>query len=897
MPNAQISPISQLLHTLGITKEDLEKRSNQMRQFLTAEDANSLRVADRDCLSSASDLRSMSQSTSSASSITHSRSRTNSYSCRDSTPPTTPIKSESVEGSLSLRHFDSMEMVIERQRRQNRKEKKERRERERESMARMAVPHPPSPSPSNTSPSSFNLDMFMHSRDGQRVVLADAPETALSASAKLNAQVIPPVTPQRSKYYRDHTALSGNLSQSRQNEPFTLKAESPTPTQTRPPSFSELQSRNYAYPQYLAQAGYLPSPFGIGQVGALTDPVTPQHRRTYAPQRRLAHSPLPPSSPPPVSSPVVTPNRRVVNLVSSPGPMGPLPDEEEYDTLPYTLPPGPYSPNKPDLSYAALVGRAILSSPDHRLTLQEIYDWITIVFPHFKRGEQTWMNSIRHVLSTTVCFRKVPRERSIGRTQWAIFDEDLECFKGGGFRKQLCKDIMNGNLTKDKQAAPKAKKGKKRTFGEDDNASETRGRVKRSKKDNTTPLPITSLTSTFVPTTMASHPLFPPTRPTPHHQPYYQSCLPQQPQHRPGDIIFPPLPPGVGYSRYIGNVSTSSLPPSSVEPRVGDGDVPSPISIEQEVTSAPPSTVSSIPELIPNCSSSSPLPASGEMGEDTSSVLGADKSLCNTTLLDKQVELPIDQEDEHNNPLLGAESLEQMGNSLQPGIKLSFSGHLSEDDDVLPLKRSKSSKRHDTRKLKKRASFPPIPTSPTFDRRAASKATKVLRGSTNLESPDLRSTPPPSTPPRNTRQLPTSSLRTPLAEKDLSINPAALNADTDNDYDYVESDAHRTPRKRLSDSGLAGAPVTPRRLIFPANQNDSPYRTPGYVYGTSPFRTPGSRTVFDPHDPATLLDEELSRMGASGHGDSPAGLFGKARGSLLYDSPGLHSPSQWQKWW
>jgi hypothetical protein len=113
-----------------------------------------------------------------------------------------------------------------------------------------------------------------------------------------------------------------------------------------------------------------------------------------------------------------------------------------------------------------------------------------------------------------------------------------------------------------------------------------------------------------------------------------------------------------------------------------------------------------------------------------------------------------------------------------------------------------------------------------------------------------------------------------------------------------EVDTNRTPRRRPSGSGTTGpAPVTPRKLVFPPNQNESPYRAPGGVFGLSPFRTPSSRAVFDPHDPGALLDEELSRMGAAGHGDSPGGLFGKARGSLLYDSPGLSSPDQWQKWW
>ena len=33
-------------------------------------------------------------------------------------------------------------------------------------------------------------------------------------------------------------------------------------------------------------------------------------------------------------------------------------------------------------------------------------DYITIVYPHFKCNEQTWMNSIRHVLSTTIISAK-----------------------------------------------------------------------------------------------------------------------------------------------------------------------------------------------------------------------------------------------------------------------------------------------------------------------------------------------------------------------------------------------------------------------------------------------------------------------------------------------------------
>ena len=333
-------------------------------------------------------------------------------------------------------------------------------------------------------------------------------------------------------------------------------------------------------------------------------PKTPQAQRILEPIRKEMVSPLPPSSPPPPSPPQSSPTR--FNLVSSPGPMGPLPKEEEYDDLPYTLPPGPYSPQKPDLSYAALVGRAILSSPEHRLTLQEIYDWITIVYPHYKRGETTWMNSIRHVLSTTVCFRKVPRDRAVGRTLWAIWDEDLPCFKDGGFKKHLCKEYANSSEGKEKAIGGSKVKPRVRKRVDDDDIIDGR-KAKRVKKDqaaNSSSGP----SSTSGP--LSSHLLFPPTRPTPHHQPYYESCIPQ-PQILPAEIIFPPLPATAAFNRVVSsNMSSSACETSIPKTRT------TPPSILQFPSS---SSSSSIPDLTPNRNSSSPpssLPATSDMEVD-----------------------------------------------------------------------------------------------------------------------------------------------------------------------------------------------------------------------------------------------------------------------------------------
>ena len=165
MADIQVSPISQLLHTLGLTREDLNKRSHQMRQFLTADDAMFSRVLERENgyrSRSGSDIRSSSRSVGSSRSLARSLSAS-SNSLREVSPPTTPIKSEPLEGGMPHRHMDSMEMVLERQRRQ----RKSRRGKERDPSR--SIPHPPSPSPSNASQSSFSLDSFMQSRDDLRV--------------------------------------------------------------------------------------------------------------------------------------------------------------------------------------------------------------------------------------------------------------------------------------------------------------------------------------------------------------------------------------------------------------------------------------------------------------------------------------------------------------------------------------------------------------------------------------------------------------------------------------------------------------------------------------------------------------------------------------------------------
>jgi hypothetical protein len=64
---------------------------------------------------------------------------------------------------------------------------------------------------------------------------------------------------------------------------------------------------------------------------------------------------------------------------------------------------------KPPHSYAQMIGQAILSTPEENATLARIYEFIKEKYAYFRFGGGGWQNSIRHNLSLSKHFEKIPR--------------------------------------------------------------------------------------------------------------------------------------------------------------------------------------------------------------------------------------------------------------------------------------------------------------------------------------------------------------------------------------------------------------------------------------------------------------------------------------------------------
>ncbi|XP_020390243.1 forkhead box protein O1-like [Rhincodon typus] len=111
-------------------------------------------------------------------------------------------------------------------------------------------------------------------------------------------------------------------------------------------------------------------------------------------------------------------------------------------------------------SYADLITKAIESSPEKRLTLSQIYDWMVKSVPYFKdKGDSNssagWKNSIRHNLSLHSKFIRVHNEAT-GKSSWWILNPEGGK-SGKSPRRRAASMDNNSKLVKSKGRAARKK--------------------------------------------------------------------------------------------------------------------------------------------------------------------------------------------------------------------------------------------------------------------------------------------------------------------------------------------------------------------------------------------------------------------------------------------------------
>ncbi|XP_065352935.1 hepatocyte nuclear factor 3-gamma-like [Cloeon dipterum] len=93
---------------------------------------------------------------------------------------------------------------------------------------------------------------------------------------------------------------------------------------------------------------------------------------------------------------------------------------------------------RPPYSFISLITIAIMESPNRKLTLSQIYNYIETKYPYYRTNAKRWQNSVRHSLSFNDCFIKVPRtpDNPGKGSYWAMHPKSGDMFLNGCFLRR-----------------------------------------------------------------------------------------------------------------------------------------------------------------------------------------------------------------------------------------------------------------------------------------------------------------------------------------------------------------------------------------------------------------------------------------------------------------------------
>ncbi|CAD7079362.1 unnamed protein product [Hermetia illucens] len=105
------------------------------------------------------------------------------------------------------------------------------------------------------------------------------------------------------------------------------------------------------------------------------------------------------------------------------------------------------NPDRPKYSYNSLIMMAIKASPNGRLTLAEIYEYIKHHYEYYKNCQTGWQNTIRHSLSVSGYFIRTPRAYDEpGRGgYWSLSPKAEKLFLGSSTGRLQQPSAMNGH--------------------------------------------------------------------------------------------------------------------------------------------------------------------------------------------------------------------------------------------------------------------------------------------------------------------------------------------------------------------------------------------------------------------------------------------------------------------